>query len=87
MVRVDLLTAISELRMLGVPIENAREAEIRVLIESRTETRRRHREALAQKKIDELHSGSDDTFAYIAGYTAGGIPYGVTWKELDAKTY
>jgi len=31
---------------------------------------------------------SDDTFAYIAGYTSGGAPYGITWEEkkiLDTK--
>lgn len=25
---------------------------------------------------------SDDTFAFIAGYTAGGFPYGITWEEM-----
>lgn len=24
----------------------------------------------------------DDTFYYIAGYTSGGAPYGVTWEEM-----
>ena len=24
----------------------------------------------------------DDTFAFIAGYTPGGFPYGTTWEEL-----
>jgi hypothetical protein len=26
---------------------------------------------------------TDDTYAYIAGYTSGGLPYGVTWEEFD----
>lgn len=26
---------------------------------------------------------SDDRFCYIAGYTSGGAPYGVTWEEMD----
>ncbi len=26
---------------------------------------------------------SDDTFAYIAGYTSGGAPCGVTWEEWE----
>lgn len=82
---VDLLTAITELRMLGVQIDTAREAEVRASIQSLTEARRRHSEALAQKKIDEIYSDADDTFAYIAGYTAGGVPYGVTWEELDEQ--
>ena len=24
----------------------------------------------------------DDTFYYIAGYTSGGAPYGITWEEM-----
>ena len=24
----------------------------------------------------------DDTFSFIAGYTAGGTPYGVTWEQM-----
>lgn len=71
---VDLVTAIVELRMLGVPIDNAREAEVRASIESRSEARKRHHEALARKRLDEHYSDSDDTFAYIAGYTDSPIP-------------
>jgi len=82
---VGLLTAITELRMLGVQIDNAREVEIRASIESRAEVRRHHREALAQIRFYDLCSDSDDTFAYIAGYTAGGVPYGVTWEELGEE--
>ena len=79
---VDLVTAIVELRILGVPIDNAREAEIRASIESRAEARKRRCEVLAQKEFDEFYSYSDDTFAYIAGYTAGGAPYmGRAWRE------
>lgn len=26
----------------------------------------------------------DDTFAYIAGFTSGGAPFGVTWEEEEA---
>lgn len=26
---------------------------------------------------------SDETFAFIAGYTSGGFPYGVTWEEME----
>ena len=32
--------------------------------------------------ISELNSDMDGTFAYIAGYTPGGAPYGVTWEEV-----
>lgn len=28
---------------------------------------------------------SDETFAFIAGYTEGGAPYGITWGELECR--
>lgn len=36
-----------------------------------------------QEKEAFLWEESDETFAYIAGYTSGGAPYGVTWEEWD----
>lgn len=82
---VDLITAIKELRMLGVAIDSAREAQVRASIESLAEARKRQRAASARKKFDELYPDSDGTFAYIAGYTAGGFPYGTTWEELGEE--
>ena len=33
--------------------------------------------------LDELYGEScDDRFAFIAGYTSGGAPYGTTWEEM-----
>ena len=29
----------------------------------------------------------DDRFFFIAGYTSGGAPYGVTWEEKDLKPW
>lgn len=26
---------------------------------------------------------SDEVFAFIAGYTSGGVPYGITWEEMQ----
>lgn len=26
---------------------------------------------------------SDEIYAFIAGYTEGGFPYGVTWEEIE----
>lgn len=33
----------------------------------------------------ENNTNQDDTFFYIAGYTSGGAPYGVTWEEMGLK--
>ncbi len=27
--------------------------------------------------------GQDDHFAFIVGYTSGGVPYGITWEEWE----
>ena len=29
----------------------------------------------------------DDTFFFIAGYTSGGAPYGVTWEEMGLEPW
>lgn len=36
-----------------------------------------------QKVYEENLFESDDTFAFIAGYTSGGAPYGITWEEME----
>ena len=44
---------------------------------------RKHRKK--KNKADEYvdpYPYMDDTFAYIAGYTPGGFPFGVTWEEV-----
>ena len=35
-----------------------------------------------QQQYEDNLFESDDTFAFIAGYTAGGFPYGITWEEI-----
>ena len=48
----------------------------------------RHKNQKAAEDIyTQMYSDMDDTFAFIAGYTPGGVPYGVTWEqvEIDSK--
>jgi len=82
---VDLLSAVAELRMLGVEISEEREKQLRGTIEARAAERARCREAAAQAELETLYADCDDTFAYIAGYTSGGAPYGVTWEEIGEE--
>ena len=42
---------------------------------------KRHKKKRAVKE-ELVETDSDDQFAFIAGYTAGGFPYGITWDEL-----
>ena len=52
--------------------------------------RRNHKSRKIKKPqedyISDLYSDMDSTFAYIAGYTPGGAPYGVTWEEVGIDT-
>jgi hypothetical protein len=44
----------------------------------------------ALKKQEESDMGElfqDDRFYFIAGYTSGGAPYGVTWEEMCIEPY
>lgn len=40
------------------------------------------RDNLAKEEILQ-----DDRFFFIAGYTSGGAPYGVTWEEMGLKPW
>jgi hypothetical protein len=82
---VDPLSAVAELRALGVSISQEREMQIRDSIETRAVARRLRRKSAAETEGKGLRSDSDNTFAYIAGYTQGGVPYGITWEELGEK--
>ncbi|MCR5794316.1 MAG: hypothetical protein K6G61_03055 [Solobacterium sp.] len=58
--------------------------------------KQRNKETFTAKKhrrdgIEESEPEQDERFAYIAGYTSGGFPYGLTWEEVkglpdDTKT-
>ena len=51
---------------------------------------KRHRQTKKKSKAEDtyedLYSDMDGTFAFIAGYTPGGAPYGVTWEEVGIDT-
>jgi len=74
---VDLLCAISELQMLNVPLDPTYVDRVRTTVN--TEITRRAAKKKTQSTSDFVES--DSTFAYIAGYTEGGAPYGLTWEE------
>lgn len=42
--------------------------------------------AKRNKKNTENIIESDETFAFIVGYTSGGFPYGITWEEMEPKS-
>ena len=75
---VDPLCAVIELRKLGVPISAEEEEKLRRSAANKSLPRRQK----VKEADSTLFGDSDDTFAYIAGCTPGGVPYGVTWEEM-----
>ena len=44
--------------------------------------KKRKKKRAAAAVYEDLYSDMDGTFAFIAGYTSGGAPYGVTWEQV-----
>ncbi|HEY1438418.1 MAG TPA: hypothetical protein VGG82_13055 [Casimicrobiaceae bacterium] len=82
---VDPLCAVIELRILGVTIDAERESRMKAAIEARTTERKRRQELRSQARLEQLPPNSDETFAFIAGYTSAGAPYGITFEELGGE--
>ena len=74
---VDLLCAVAELKLLGVPVAPSYEAQLRQTLSARAGKKRR---SLVVEPVD---TESDFNLAYVAGYTSGGCPFGIPWDELD----
>jgi hypothetical protein len=80
---VDILCALIELPRLGIKLDPEYVERVRSSEQSRIEARRRERERKkAAATPAEFDEDSDETFAYIAGYTTGGVPFGITWEEM-----
>ena len=82
---VDLLCAIAELRLLGVTVARDYESRVRRTVDNLAAYRQRKKLERASVDSPESTMDCDGIFAYITGYTSGGMPFGVTWEELDQK--
>ncbi len=75
---VDLGCALRELQMLRVPLDPAYVERLRRRLENRKNRRR-------SATISDIPEGYgldwDENFSFIAGFTSGGAPYGVTWEQ------
>ncbi|AZQ62464.1 hypothetical protein EI427_09495 [Flammeovirga pectinis] len=79
---VDKITAIKELRMIGVEISREYEKQLVNAIE------RNKLNKLSKKDTEnELNAFSefseDENYAMVIGYTSNGVPYGITFDELN----
>lgn len=79
--KVDVMTAVNDLGEIGAltpeQVSAKRQAE---------EIRQRHlRQEKEERELQAFYDrfpDSNDQFFFIAGYTSGGAPYGVTWEQM-----
>ena len=92
---VDRMKAVEELQLLGVSLtkeqidrEKAAVKAYQDIQKAKKAKRKRLREQRKMQKSDIAdYLEQDDRFYYIAGYTSGGAPYGVTWEEMGMSPY
>lgn len=78
---VDLVCAINELRILGVKLD---EQYVLQALNSKEQEIAKKQKKLAEKKQGlDFPFDSDDHYYFVAGYTSGGCPYGITWEEAE----
>lgn len=80
---VDTITASKDLKALGINYTQEQLDAIRQNEEERIRQKHLQKAQKEQDRFSDLYGDTcDDRFAFIAGYTSGGAPYGSTWEEM-----
>lgn len=87
---VDRMKAVEELQLLGVSLTKEQTDREKAAVKAYQDIQRakkaKRKRIREQKRMEKdtlpFFEDQDDTFYYIAGYTSGGAPYGVTWEEM-----
>lgn len=85
---VNAGAAIVELRLLGVQlteeaIRNAKQAEENAIKAKQARKANRLRRQQERREMEMETPWLNEEYAYIAGYTGWGFPYGITWAEME----
>ena len=83
---VDRMTAINDLGEIGV-LDHDKLLQMQQQEHERLELLRRQREERKAAEWLEEHKDQNDQFFFIAGYTSGGAPYGVTREEMGLEPW
>jgi hypothetical protein len=69
---------------LGGTISSEELENVKRILKAKEQQRKNKRENRKQKDFEKEYAEDyDDTFAFIAGYTEGGAPYGLTYEEME----
>lgn len=80
---LNLKNSMTELRRLGANISPEEKAEVKQWVESRIRKREKRKEKEENERLMMEYEDSNETFAFIAGYTSGGVAYGITYEEME----
>ena len=80
---VDWPCAIQELTQLGVVFDPKWVAQLTRSLDGARRARATQRAARTSQSDADFPEDSDERFAYTAGYTPNGLPFGVTWEEWE----
>jgi len=80
---LDWPCAIRELTQLGVVFDPEWVAQLKQSLEGHYRARAARRAARRSQSDADFTEDSNEHFAYIAGYTENGVPFGVTWEEWE----
>jgi RimJ/RimL family protein N-acetyltransferase len=82
---VDTACAVRELQEIGYQFQPGYVENLLTVEADRLKQLMEKRE---DKRLNEIYNDwQDDRFYFIAGYTSGGAPYGVTWEEMGMEPY
>jgi hypothetical protein len=72
--------------MLGLKFSEKRKAELRRAEEDKVRQNQLRKEKRKKReKLESFDYDSDEVFAFIAGYTEGGFPFGLTYEEMEEE--
>ncbi|MDQ0974028.1 hypothetical protein QFZ31_003906 [Neobacillus niacini] len=80
---LNLKNALKELELVGAQISTQEREYTKELIKKRKQEKERKKEKRRIAKEQYEFEDYDDTFAFIAGYTAGSVPFGMTYEEME----
>ena len=83
---VDPICAMKDLEAIGA-LSPEKLAAMREAEALRLQQRREERERKQARELAERHVEQNGEWFFIAGYTSGGAPYGVTWAEMGMEPW
>lgn len=88
---LDRVQALKELQAMGyVFSQEIIDRQYRIMkTEKQQKAAKKRKRKLKKQEYEQsvFHEDQDDRFFYIAGYTSGGAPYGVTWEEMQMNPF